>query len=437
MSGMKGISLSFLLATWEGGGSVGPALTVARKLVDRGHRVRVMSDACNRPEAEAAGATFVPWTRAPSRGDRSKHSDVFRDWEVDTPQQQIQRVLDRIMTGPALAYAQDVIEELDREPADLVVSSEMLFGVMAGCESVGQRFALLTCNISLFPLEGVPPMGPGLAPAANAAEEALHCEVAEANRLMFDGGLRALNQARAALGLRPLAALDDQHRAAERLLLGTSRAFDFAPPTLAPHIRYVGPQLDDPAWAAPWHSPWPAEDMRPLILVGFSTSFQDHVGVLQTIIDAAAELPVRLLVTLGATISPDELSPAPNSRLVPSAPHNEVMPGAALVITHGGHGTVVRALVHGKPMIIVPHGRDQNDNAVRVTAREAGLKLAADAPAETFRSAIEALLSDPRYAAGAEALGRRVADETEHSPVVEELESLAAGSCEATDLEAA
>jgi UDP-N-acetylglucosamine:LPS N-acetylglucosamine transferase len=50
-------SRSFLLTTWEGGGSVAPALTVARKLVARGHQVRVMSDECNRRDAEAACAT--------------------------------------------------------------------------------------------------------------------------------------------------------------------------------------------------------------------------------------------------------------------------------------------------------------------------------------------------------------------------------------------
>ena len=421
--------LNFLFATWEGGGSVGPALTVARKLAERGHRVRVMSDRCNRPESEAAGAAFIPWTRAPSRTDRTKHSDVFRDWEVATPQEQIQRVLDRIMAGPALAYARDVIEELEREPADLVVSSEMLFGVMVGCEAVGQKFALLSCNVSLFPIAGVPPLGPGLAPPANAEEERLHAEIAEANRQMMAGGLPAVNAARSVFGLPPLADLADQHLAAERLLLGTARAFDFAPNELPPHIAYVGPQLDDPAWAASWHSPWPADDSRPLVLVAFSTSFQDHVGVLQRIIDAASALPVRLLVTLGETISPDELSPAENTRLVHSAPHNQVMKEAALVVTHGGHGTVTRALAHLKPLLVVPHGRDQNDNAVRVTARKAGLRLEADASVATFRTAIDTLLADPAYAAGAEALGRRVADEVSNSPVGETLEQLAGCRC--------
>ena len=429
--------LNFLFATWEGGGSVGPALTVARKLRERGHTVRVMSDRCNRTEAEAAGAQFVPWTRAPNRRDRSKDSDVFRDWEVDTPQEQIRRVIDRIMAGPSLAYAQDIIEELKRAPADLVVSSEMLFGVMIGCEAIGQKHALLSANINLMPPAGVPPLGPGLLPAETAEDEALHRQVADANRKLFESGLSAVNAARAEFGLRPLTRIEDQLLSAERLLLGTSRAFDFAPAVLPSHIRYVGPQLDDPAWACDWRSPWSEDDRRPLVLVAFSTSFQDHAAVLQRIIDAAADLPVRLLVTLGATISEDELRPGPNCRLVQSAPHNGVMPEASLVVTHGGHGTVARALVHRRPMIVVPHGRDQNDNAARVIARGAGLVLDAQSSVGDFRGAISQVLSEPRFAAAARALGDRVAEEAERSPVVHELEQIASCSCGASALQAA
>ena len=417
---------NFLIATWEGGGSVMPALTVAKKLADRGHRVRVMSDRCNRPEAEAAGASFIPWTRAPSRPDRSRESDTFRDYEAETPQDQIRLVMERVWTGPALDFAEDVIAELRRERADLVISSEMLMGVMAGCESIGQPFVALTCNISLFPIPGVPPVGPGLAPAETPEEAGFHREVAAGNEALFAIGLPALNAARRLLGLQPLARLADQLDAAEALLLGTSAAFDFAPPALPEGVAYVGPQLADPPWAAAWHSPWPADDVRPLILVGFSTTFQDHVGVLQAIIDGAATLPVRLLVTLGDTIAPDELVPAANCALVHSAPHNAVMPETALVITHGGHGTVTRALMHRKPLLVVPHGRDQNDNAVRVTARGAGQMLPATATAEDFRTAIADLLADHRYAEAANRLGARVAADVDNSPVAEALERLAA-----------
>ena len=63
---------SYLLATFEGGGSVAPFITVARKLMAEGHAVRIMSDAANRREVEAIGAEFVPWSAAPSRAARGR-----------------------------------------------------------------------------------------------------------------------------------------------------------------------------------------------------------------------------------------------------------------------------------------------------------------------------------------------------------------------------
>src|SRR5690348_18232289 len=77
----------FLFTTWEGGGNVTPALEAVRRLVARGHDVRVLSEACNRPESEAAGARFRAWGRAPSRADRSPESQTCRDWAAATPQE--------------------------------------------------------------------------------------------------------------------------------------------------------------------------------------------------------------------------------------------------------------------------------------------------------------------------------------------------------------
>lgn len=418
-------SSNYLFATFEGGGTIAPALTAVRKLVARGHRVRFMSDACNRAEAEAAGAAFLPWTRAPSRRDKSRESDLIRDWEVD-PAEGFARTLDRLMIGPALGYAEDLIEALRREPTDLVVSNEMLFGPMVGCEAAGQRLALLSANLCVYPLlPGVPPLGAGLAPARNEEEEAGHAALAAAAKEMFNARLPLLNAARAALGLAPLGDVADQLGAAEALLLGTARAFDFPSQQPPSFVHYVGPQLDDPDWAEEWRSPWPADDERPLVLVAFSTSFQNHVGVLQRMVDAASDLPIRLLVTLGPALAPEEVRPATNSTLLRSAPHSRVMNEAALVVTHGGHGTVARALVHRVPMLLIPHGRDQADNAVRVTARGAGLSLRPDATAEEIRTALQRLVAEPAFRAAADTLGTKVAEEARSSPLVETLEALA------------
>jgi len=41
-----------------------------------------------------------------------------------------------------------------------------------------------------------------------------------------------------------------------------------------------------------------------------------------------------------------------------------VFPLADLVITHAGHGTLMRALSHGLPLVCLPMGRDQNQTFI-------------------------------------------------------------------------
>jgi len=297
----------------------------------------------------------------------------------------------------------------------------MLSGVMAACESRGQRLALLAANICLFPIPGMHSFGPGLAPARTPEEQALHDEIRQGLISMLDTGLDGLNRARIALGLLPVQHVTDQLEAADLHLLGTSRAFDFPVARLPEGIHYVGPQLDEPAWAEPWVSPWPARDPRPMIAVGFSTTFQNHAGVIQKIVDAAADLPVRTLVTLGS-LQPEEVRAPRNAVLLQSAPHDAVMREASIVVTHGGHGTVTRALVQQRPLLVIPHGRDQGDNAIRVTERGAGLSLPNTATQEEIAQALRRLLEDPSLASAARQLGSAIAEEMRNSPVVPLLE---------------
>lgn len=431
---------SFLITTFEGGGSVSPNLVVAQKLLARGHHVRIMSDPCNRPEVEATGATFIPWRRAPGKATRSRETDLIKDWAADNPLEGILQAFQDVMVGPALTYAQDVMEELASSPADLVVANELLFGVHLGCEAAGQRMALLACNISLFPLEGIPPLGPGFRPAATAQEQATQDAVAALAKETFDRCLPALNGARAALGLPPVETLADQHKAAERLLLATARAFDFAPQTLPQGVDYVGPQLAEPVWAEAFESPFRRDGRRLTALVAFSTTFQNHARNLQRVIDAIAALPLDAVVTLGGSLYAHELRGAPNVTILPSAPHGEVLKEADIVVTHGGHGTVMKALVAGRPLLVMPHGRDQNDNGARVEARGAGLVIPGDARILQIRSALLRIMDEPAFAAAARDLGARIAREAQESPVAAILEDMAGrgnGPCAAHSLRAA
>jgi MGT family glycosyltransferase len=414
--------LRFLFTTADLGGNVSPVMPVVRRLVERGHCVRVMSDGTNRRDAEAAGAHFVSWTRAPYKSERRRETEL-PDWDV--PVTEGLRMVAEFVGRTALAYAQDTIEELGREPADLVVCFDMLLGPMLGCEAMGQRLALLGTMISFFPLPGLPPLGSGRPPARTAAEREAEEALRRDFEAVFDAGCPALNAARADLGLPTVLHLADQWNAAQVHWLGTARAFDFPGARLKPNMRYAGPLVGDPTWAEPWLSPWPDEDERPLVLVGFSTSFQNHAGVLQNVVEAASSLPVRALVTLGGPIRPDEVRGAENCIVVRSAPHMQVMSQASLVVTHGGHGTVMAALMHGLPMLVIPHGRDQGDNAVRVTERGAGLALPKTASAPQIRTALERLLGEAPFRAAARALGDAVAAEARSSGLIDDLVALA------------
>lgn len=94
-------------------------------------------------------------------------------------------------------------------------------------------------------------------------------------------------------------------------------------------------------------------------------------------------------------------------------------------LTDGG-GTVPPelAVVPGVPLVILPHGRDQPDNAVRVEARGAGLTVSRKASPERIATAVRTVLDAPRFTGAAADLGARIRDEVERSALVTELESL-------------
>ena len=70
---------------------------------------------------------------------------------------------------------------------------------------------------------------------------------------------------------------------------------------------------------------------------------------------------------------------------------------ADAVITHGGHGTVSKALALGVPLVCVPLGRDQFDIAARVAYRGAGVTVKASRPPLAFGDALRRVLGDERY----------------------------------------
>jgi MGT family glycosyltransferase len=416
-------SRRYLFVLWEGGGNVPPQLGLARSLAERGHDVRVLSEDCIAAEVTAAGARFEPFTRAPNRASRTE--DLVRDSEARTPLGAFKRARDRVVMGPAAAYAHDTRTALEREPADALVSDYMLFGPPIAGERLGVPTALLVHNVYVVPEPGKPAPGAGFMPARGPLGRARDRTVSRALIALFNRGLSPVNRARCEHGLPPLRSALEQFDHAQRVLVLTSESFDFHGESHPPHVRYVGAHLADPPWVDDWHSPWSPEDRRPLVIVSMSSTYMAQERVLARAIEGLGGLVARILVTTGPAIDPASLPRAANTTVLASAPHSRLFPAASAVLTHAGMGTVTRALAAETPLVCVPMGRDQHDVAARVVHAGAGLRLRAGAKPLTIRSAVERVIHEPSFRARARTLGGQIRADAAAQRGVLELEALA------------
>jgi UDP:flavonoid glycosyltransferase YjiC (YdhE family) len=95
-----------------------------------------------------------------------------------------------------------------------------------------------------------------------------------------------------------------------------------------------------------------------------------------------------------------------NTRLVEWVSYSKTIPRCALVICHAGHGTMVRALASGVPVMTVPHSGDMAENAARADWAGVGVRLPWGLLGPpTLRLAVHRALADASLAARARELG--------------------------------
>ena len=361
-----------VIVTWPGGGNQPPAIGLAQRLRVRGHDVVFAGYPQQVDRFAALGFALVVMPGASRR------------WETFEPGGLSGFLLDRVWACPE--HLTDVAAVVERESPDLIVVDCMLGAALAAVEDAGVPTAAQVHS------------APGILcpPGAGAPE------------------LAALNAVRARSGLDRL----DTFRAAwERhpVLCATIPELDPRAAAAPAGFRWVGPVFEDtPAGA---YAPEP--DDRPLVLVSFSSGpAWDQTSRIQRTLDGLARSGVRVLATTGA-VDPTTLDVPENATALPYAPHGAVLPHAAAVVTHAGHGTLTAALAHGLPVVALPNlGADQAALATQVAQLGAGLHLDGDtARADDVRRAVEQVLSEPSYRTTAQRLARRI---TEHQGGLDE-----------------
>src|SRR5262249_48125850 len=107
------------------------------------------------------------------------------------------------------------------------------------------------------------------------------------------------------------------------------------------------------------------------------TVFNRESGNLfERVINGLKTLPINLIVTVGKHIDPTEFGEqSPNVKIMQYIPQALLLPHCDLIVSHAGSGSVMGALAHGLPQLLLPMGADQPLNAERCLALGLALSL--------------------------------------------------------------
>jgi UDP:flavonoid glycosyltransferase YjiC (YdhE family) len=353
-----------------------PFFALGRGLVGRGHHVRYAGPSYLRERVEECGMQFFPARPEISPELVRSKPESFNHWRHDLggPEAPADswngtRLFERL-------EFKDCVHDVAQATcgADLLVCSRLL--------PVGRMVSDLTGTPWVTACV-LPWLYPSVGTAAASGIEARRAK--EKTAPMTREFRDRVHQLRRTLGLSIIEPeQEEQLFESERVLLATSRLFGEPAARPGQTLVQTGFWLHHPpAWA---HQKTPAEldrlwkgGQRPLVLAFSSQPVDNPRRLLNTHLEAACLLDTPILVQSGwAKLESDllnVLSREGKAFLIPEGPQEEMFAHASAVITHGGIGTVARALFCGAPLLVEPHGNDQFYNARQVVAMGAGAAM--------------------------------------------------------------
>ena len=349
--------LRVLMALWNGGGNVPPQRALARQLRRAGHDVHLLTHNSLAETVASDGAFFQALPSAPQ-------------WDSGAlcgPDDEMTFIAHHV-SGSA-AFANDFLAAHDALRPDVCVIDAMLITTLDA-----------------------------------AIRRSLRCVAVDHLAWSPDGRAQQFMSAMAAnLPARGGDATFSSLLGEVPLTLATSYR-EFGAGAAAPDIQFVGP-IREPVDHQPWPRRFPE---RPFVLVSLSTNFQHQHETLQNVCDALAPLPLEVLVTTGRSLKPEQLRLSGGLEARAFVPHDRILPDVDLVVTHAGLGTLMYSVGAGVPCLCLPNGRDQDDNAARVTELGLGRVLPPDAAPAAIGEAVMRMLTDETLRTTCRAFASRV-----------------------------
>jgi MGT family glycosyltransferase len=371
----SGERLRVLVAAFGDPGHVFPAIALGRALAGRGHEVVVETWEERRQAVEGAGLGFAA----------AEEYKMFPPPEPDSADGQ-----------HAAEAARALLPMFEQMRPHVAVSDILTLAPALAAERAGVPLATLIPHIYPVVEPGLPFFAIGLRPPRTPVGRAIWQTGQRALNVGLEHGRRDLNLQRERLGLPPV---DRFHGgiSPELALVATYPQLEY-PRQWPAGVEVTGPMT--------FEVPHPEIELppgdRPLVLIAPSTAHDSNNHLVRTALKALANEPVRVVATTNRVAPQRPIEVPANAVLVDWLSYSQLMPAASLVISHGGHGTVARALGAGTPVLICPIIGDMSETAMRVSWARAGLSLPWRlCRPEPLRWAARRILGDGSFAAHA------------------------------------
>jgi rhamnosyltransferase subunit B len=386
---------SIVIATIGSLGDLHPCLALGRELLTRGCRVTIASTPYYRSKVEDAGFSFRPMRP-----------------ELDPTDARLIRSCEDLRRGPEVLYRQIVLPELEHtyhdlmsatEDADLLIAGELVYAAPLVAEKSGlpwvslilSPFSFFSCidpsfTVNLPILFHLRPAGPAVYKAALGL-----------GKLATRHWSHPVRRLRRKEGLRRKCDPVFEDKFSPHLVLAlfsqwfAPKQRDWPEQTLQPGFLYQRDPPDVEAFRG--LNKFLTAGTPPLVFTQGSTAVHNPRDFYDISVKVAKRLGLRaLLIGTSATWEKDT-----NEVLaLPYVPYSHVFPRSSVIIHQGGSGTTGEALRAGRPMLVVPYGWDQPDNAYRIERLGAGLHLPRRRyTVENVTAAVRRLLDNPRFSA--------------------------------------
>ena len=349
-----------VIATIGSLGDLHPCLALGRELLDRGYRVTIATTPCYRSKVEGLGLSF---------------RSMRPDW--DPTDANLIRSCENLQRGLEVLYREMLLPELKHtyldlvsvaEDADLLIAGELVYAAPL----VAEKLSLPWVSLILSPFSFFSCIDPSVTVnlpvlfKLRRAGPTVYEAALSLGRLSTRHWSNPVRRLRQQEGLRRKCDPVFVDKFSPELVLAlfsqwfAPKQRDWPPQTLQPGFVYfeTPPTVDGLARLRKFLSLGAA----PLVFTQGSTAVHNPRDFYEVSAKIARRLRLRALLIGKKTWEEDS-----NDVLaLPYIPYSHVFPNASVIVHQGGSGTTGEALRAGRPMLVVPYGWDQPDNAYRI-----------------------------------------------------------------------